>query len=82
MRFSVISRKTSSSFPHFRTSCNVVLVLFHVTDVVCFYVKTLFMFQKTKNKQINCFQTYHAYVFKLKNMRISTNAEKVYHFCT
>ena len=40
------------SFPRFDTSCNVTLVLFHVTDIVCFYVKTVFMFQKTKNKQI------------------------------
>ena len=23
-----------------------------MTDIVCFYVKTVFMFQKTKNKQI------------------------------
>ena len=46
MRFS----EASSSFPRFRTSCTVVLVLFHVT--ACFYVKTVFMFQKMKNKQI------------------------------
>ena len=38
------------SFPRFGTSCNVTLVLFHVTDIVCFYVKTVFMFQKTKKK--------------------------------
>ena len=47
-RVSVISRRI---FPRFRTSCNVILVLLHVTDIVCFYVKTVFMFQKTKNKQ-------------------------------
>ena len=34
------------------TSRNVILVLFHVTDVVWFfYIKTGFIFQKTKNKQ-------------------------------
>ena len=53
MRFSVISRRTSLSFPRFRASCNVILVLFHVTDIVCFYVKTAFAFQKMKHKQTN-----------------------------
>ena len=45
--------EASTSFQHFRTSCNVILVLLHVTDIVLFYVKTVFMFQKTKkiNKQ-------------------------------
>ena len=42
----------SVKLPAFPTSCNVILVLFHVTDIVCFYVKTVFMFQKTKIKQI------------------------------
>ena len=45
MQFSVIS------FPRFRTFCNVILVLFHVTDIVSFYVKTMFMFQKNKLKK-------------------------------
>ena len=40
-----------SSFQHFCASCNVVLVLFHMTDIVCFYFKAVFIFQKTKNKQ-------------------------------
>ena len=53
MRFSVISRRTSLSFPRSRASCNVILVLFHVTDIVCFYVKTAFAFQKMKHKQTN-----------------------------
>ena len=52
MRFSVISFKSFFNFPRFRASCNVILVLFHVKDIVCFYVKTVFMFQKTK-KQTN-----------------------------
>ena len=46
MQFSVIS------LPRFRTFCNVILVLFHVTDIVSFYVKTMFMFQKNKLKKI------------------------------
>ena len=53
MWFSVISRRTSLSFPRFRASCNVILVLFHVTDMVCFYVKTIFVFQKMEHKQTN-----------------------------
>ena len=47
-RFSVAA---SSSFPRFCALCNVILVLFNVKDFVCFYVQTVFMFQKTKNKQ-------------------------------
>ena len=39
------------SFLRFRTSCNFILVLFHVTDIVCFYVKPVFISQNTKNKQ-------------------------------
>ena len=42
-----------NSFPRFRASCNFILVLFHVTDIVCFYVKPVFMSQKMKNKQTN-----------------------------
>ena len=54
MRFSVISHiEASSSDPRFGASCNVILVLFHMADVVGFYVKNAFMFQKTKNKQTN-----------------------------
>ena len=45
MQFSVIS------FPRFRTFCNVILILVHVTDIVSFYVKTMFMFQKNKLKK-------------------------------
>ena len=41
MRFSVIIRTIFSSFPHFRAFFNV---------IVCFYVKTVFILQKTKNK--------------------------------
>ena len=53
MWLSVISRRTSLSFPHFRASYNVILVLFHVTDIVCFYVKTIFVFQNMEHKQTN-----------------------------
>ena len=53
MWFSVISRRASLSFPRFRASCNVILVLFHVTDIACFYVKTIFVFQKMEHKQTN-----------------------------
>ena len=42
----------SWSFSSIGSSCNVILILFHMTDIVCFYVKTVFMFHKTKNKQI------------------------------
>ena len=39
------------NFLRFRTSCNFILVLFHVTDIVCFYVKPVFISQNIKNKQ-------------------------------
>ena len=45
--------EASSSFPRFRASCNFILVLFHLTDIVYFYVKPVFTSQKTRNKQKN-----------------------------
>ena len=45
--------EASSSFPRFRASCNVILALFHVTYIVCFHVRTVFMFQKIKNRETN-----------------------------
>ena len=54
MRFSVINHRSFFEFTAFSCSFwNIILVLFHVADIVCLYVKIVFMFQKTKNKQTN-----------------------------
>ena len=38
-------------FPCFCASCNVILDLSDVIDIVFFYAKTIFMLQKTKGKE-------------------------------